>query len=147
MEPHNSKNCAIKIQLISNNIGYGPPPNSDDEVEQRLTLTADGRVWFSTYAYGFGDGTYQLSDIKRYKLDASKALCVLSSISQYFYKQFTPCFATDIGDWTLRITTNDGSISRFRGSLCAHCEVNGVDLSDLLRNSLGIDSLWGFKGA
>jgi len=38
-----------KIQIKSNNVSYGPPPEQDEEVEQRLTLINDGRVWFSGY--------------------------------------------------------------------------------------------------
>ncbi len=144
--PSLSVGQAVKIRLISNNIGYGPPPNYDDEVEQRLTLTADGRAWLSFYSYGLGEGKYKLTNMRRYKLDASKAQSILSSISRYFYEQFVPCFATDIGDWVLHITSEDGSISHFSGSLCANYKIDGVDLSDLLRNSLGIESLWCFNG-
>ena len=41
-----------KITLISNNICYGPSPKADEEVEQRLTILKNGRVWFSGYNYG-----------------------------------------------------------------------------------------------
>lgn len=136
---------AVKIQLKSNNIKYGPPPNHDDEVEQRLTLTMDGRVWFSSYAYGMGDGNYKLNSIKRYRVDTTKAQKILSTFSQYFYEHFVSCFATDIGFWNLRITTADGTSSCFEGSLCDDFELDGVDLSDLLRNTLNLKSLWGFK--
>ena len=36
-----------KIRIVSNNICYGPMPDSDDEVEQHLTINDEGRVWFS----------------------------------------------------------------------------------------------------
>lgn len=139
--PSSSGVQAVKIQLISNNIGYGPPPNCDDEVEQRLTLTANGRVWVSSYSYGSGDGHYKLNYIKRYKIDTAKARSILSAFSHYFYQQFTPYFATDIGYWKLRITVADGTVSRFTGSLCT----DGASLSDLLRKSLCAKSLWCFK--
>ena len=48
-----------KLQLISNRICYGPCPESDDEVEQHLTITANGRVWFSRYCFG-ENGKYRL---------------------------------------------------------------------------------------
>ncbi|MEF9917474.1 MAG: hypothetical protein RR746_08990 [Lachnospiraceae bacterium] len=41
-----------KMHIVSNNICYGPCPEPEDEVEQRLTVNTDGRVWFSAYAYG-----------------------------------------------------------------------------------------------
>ena len=33
-----------KIQLISNNMGYGPEPEQGEELEQRLTITDKGRI-------------------------------------------------------------------------------------------------------
>lgn len=44
-----------KIRIISNSTGYyGLCPEPEEEVEQHLTINADGLVWFS--AYNFGDG-------------------------------------------------------------------------------------------
>ena len=41
-----------KICIISNNICYGPIPVPSDEVEQRITINEQGRVWFSGYNFG-----------------------------------------------------------------------------------------------
>lgn len=41
-----------KFKLISNNICYGPEPSPNDEVEQHLTISATGDVWFIGYNYG-----------------------------------------------------------------------------------------------
>lgn len=41
-----------KIRIISNNICYGPEPSQKDEVEQHLTISANGRVVLSRYNYG-----------------------------------------------------------------------------------------------
>ncbi|MCO1604491.1 hypothetical protein [Desulfosporosinus nitroreducens] len=40
-----------KIRIVSNNISYGPEPLLEDEVEQHLTISASGRVWFTGYKY------------------------------------------------------------------------------------------------
>lgn len=37
------------MRLIANNMGYGPLPAPGEEVEQRLTLTANGKVWLSRF--------------------------------------------------------------------------------------------------
>lgn len=34
------------IRIKSNNICYGPEPGADDEVEQYLSISSTGRVWF-----------------------------------------------------------------------------------------------------
>ena len=39
------------IRIESNNICYGPRPGADDEVEQYLTISSTGRVWFSARNY------------------------------------------------------------------------------------------------
>lgn len=39
------------IRIESNNICYGPEPGADDEVEQYLTISSTGRVWFSARNY------------------------------------------------------------------------------------------------
>lgn len=41
-----------KIRIVSNNICYGPCPEPTDEVEQHITINAEGRVWFSAYNFG-----------------------------------------------------------------------------------------------
>lgn len=47
------------LQLTSNRICYVPCPEPDDEVEQHLTITANGRIWFSRYCFG-ENGKYRL---------------------------------------------------------------------------------------
>ncbi len=39
------------IRIVSNNICYGSEPNADEEVEQYLTISSTGRVWFSAQNY------------------------------------------------------------------------------------------------
>ena len=43
-----------KVQIISNLICYGPCPEYDEEVEQSLTISRTGRVWFTGYNFGQG---------------------------------------------------------------------------------------------
>ncbi len=54
-----------KIRIISNNICYGPEPTQKDEVEQHLTISANGRVVLSRYNYGQEPGKYELSSRKK----------------------------------------------------------------------------------
>ena len=35
-----------KIKIKSNNICYGPAPEPEDEIEQILTISNTGKVWF-----------------------------------------------------------------------------------------------------
>lgn len=135
-----------KIRIVSNNICYGLPPEPEDEVEQHITINAEGRVWFSAYNFGEGFGRYKKARSQIYKIDKAVADKVLNSVASYFSGEYDELFATDIGDWVMEITNVDGKVYKFRGSLCADFEVDGIDLSDLIRDALGMNDLYVFDG-
>lgn len=135
-----------KIHIVSNNICYGPPPKPENEVEQHLTINAEGRVWFSSYNFGEGFGHYKKARSKIFSIEKSVSAKVLSSVARYFGDEYDELFATDIGDWVMEITNTDGETYKFRGSLCADFEIDGIDLSDLIRDALGMDDLYVFDG-
>lgn len=64
----------------------------------------------------------------------------------YFSQEYTKAHFKDIGDWVMELTNTDGKTYKFRGSLCADFEVDGVDLSDLIRDTLGLSDLYVFDG-
>jgi len=68
ISPYIFRGSAQKIQITSNNIGYGPCPMPDDEVEQRLTITADGCVWFSGYNFDKGFGKYEKERTRNFSI-------------------------------------------------------------------------------
>lgn len=135
-----------RIHIVSNNICYGSPPKPENEVEQHLTINAEGRVWFSAYNFGEGFGRYQKARSKIFSIEKSVSAKVLSSVARYFGDEYDELFATDIGDWVMEITNTDGDTYKFRGSLCADFEIDGIDLSDLIRDALGMDDLYVFDG-
>lgn len=140
------KGTPQKIRIVSNGIGYGPCPKPTDEVEQHITINSDGRVWFSSYAFGEGFGKYEKSQTKNYKIEKAVADNILNKITAYFSDEYDEIFATDIGSWEMEITNTESKAYKFRGSLCANFEVDGVDLSDLIRDSLELDDLYVFDG-
>lgn len=137
---------AKKIQIKSNNVSYGPPPEQDEEVEQRLTLSKDGRVWFSGYNVTYGLDHYVRGRHIQFKLDKEKADIIFSAFSRFFSGEFEEVFATDIGSWEMTITNEEDREFSLSGSLCADYEIDGMDLSDLLREELGIENLFVFDG-
>lgn len=136
-----------KIRIVSNRLGYGPCPESDEEVEQHITINSEGRVWFSAYVFGqMRDGRYEKSRTKSFKADMSIADKIMPAVAAYFSEEYTEIFATDIGDWNMELTNTDGKTYKFRGPLCSDLEVEGVDLSDLIRDSLNMTDLYVFDG-
>ena len=136
-----------KVRIVSNRLGYGLCPEPDEEVEQHLTINSEGRVWYSVYVVGHRrDGHYEKSRTKNFKLEKRTAERVLEAVSDYFSEGYIEVFATDVGDWSLELTNTEGKIFKFRGSLCSEFEVQGEDLSELIRDSLGMPELYVFDG-
>ncbi|MFV0363826.1 MAG: hypothetical protein ACK5LL_12190, partial [Suipraeoptans sp.] len=135
-----------KIHIVSNGIGYGPCPKPEDIVEQKVTINSDGRVCYTGYAYGDGYGKYKKAENKNYKIAKETAEDILNKVATYFSNEYDEIYATDIGSWEMEITNTEGKAYKFRGSLCAAFEVDEVDLSDLIRDSLEIDDLYVFDG-
>ncbi len=57
------------MRIVSNRLCYGPMPEPDDEIEQYITINAEGRVWFSAYNFGAGIGQYQKARTKSFKIE------------------------------------------------------------------------------
>lgn len=134
-----------KMKMISNNICYGPPPESDTEVEQRITVNCEGRVWFTGYNFGnFCEG-YEKARVRNYKIDKAAAEKMLNTIAGYFSSQHDDFFVTDSGNWEMELTNTDDVTYQFKGSLCGLFDDEG-DLSDLVRDTLGMFDLFVFDG-
>ena len=73
-----------KFTLVSNNTCYGPCPEPDEEVEQRLTLAANGRVWFSGYNFGHGFGDYEVGRKLQVNIGSEAAGRILDLLDRYF---------------------------------------------------------------
>ena len=105
-----------KVQIISNNMCYGPAPRPNTEIEQHLTINEKGQVWFSRYRYGNGETRYPLIS-KEYlriaKEDAKEILNLAGEVT----KIEDDLFATDVGDWELTFTDTENKTSRKAGSL------------------------------
>lgn len=132
---------AKKARIISNIIGFGPMPKPTDDAEQRLTITADGRVWLSCYA--FGDGVkYVLQEQQRLRFTPEVTQVLLEAIGRYFGNNPIIGMATDVGDWSLEITNTEGDRFRYHGSLVE----DRTGLSNFVRKALDLPNLWIFDG-
>lgn len=145
-EPFIFQGSASKITIISNNISFGPCPEPDEEVEQRLTINANGRVWFSGYNFGQGFDQYVRGRRKNFSIGNEAAARILDLVGAYFSQEREIEFVTDIGSWDLIITNAEGKLYKYTGSSCCDFEVDGVDLSDLIRDTLGMHDLFIFDG-
>lgn len=58
-----------KIKVISNNTCYGSEPSPNDEVEQHLTISSTGRIWFTGYNYGMEFENYKIGRDQNLSID------------------------------------------------------------------------------
>lgn len=121
-------------------------PDPDDEVEQHLTINDEGRVWFSGYNFGHSGERYEKARSKIFKIEKAATDRLLCAIAAYFGNEYDEIFATDIGNWKMELTNTEGTVYKFRGSLCADFDYEGIDLSDLVRDTVGMDDLYVFDG-
>ncbi len=62
-------------------------------------------------------------------------------LGKYFSDEYETVFATDIGNWDMTITNTVGEQYKYEGSICCDFSVDGVDLSDLMRDTLDLPDL------
>ena len=136
-----------KVQIVSDLQCYGPCPEPDDVIEQRLTVSANGQVWFTEYLYGeLGSKKHSVSRQARLSIGKDKSAAILSLVADYCESYSMMIHCTDIGDWKLTATAPDGEKKRISGSLCGGIIVEDIDLTDYIREQISIDNLAVFGG-
>lgn len=135
-----------KIRIHSNCIAYGLLPRENMEVEQHVTVTDDGRVWLTRYAFNqdLNYADLKKTEQKQFRIDADKAKFLLDKYTKYFRDEYEIAFATDVGDFEMQITDDQGKKAVFIGPLICDFEVDGYNLSQLLRDTLDDQTLFAF---
>jgi len=135
-----------KVKIHSNNICFGDCPRVGREVEQHLTITEDGRVWITRYAFkedlNFAD--YTKTEQRQYRIDPEKARFLLDKYTRYFRDMYEPSFATDVGCYEMWIEDDEGKKAYFMGPLISEYTVDKFDLSQLTRDTLDDQTLFVF---
>lgn len=130
------------VKIVSNLLGYGPRPEFDTPAEQRLTISATGRYWFSEYL--FGNGEYPRCEVGRKQqgsIGQEKAYRILSLINDYIERREFDGYATDIGSWEMITTELDGSHKRLDGSLDGGVQVGGIFLEGFIRERIPVEDM------
>lgn len=135
-----------KIQIKSSLVCYGPCPLPDEEVEQHLTISSSGRVWFVGYNFGGGFGEYIIGRRQQLSIGKELASKLLGLISDYLENNDIFIFTTDIGNWNINITDIDGNKYEESGSLCGGVTAGKIDLTDFIKQNIPINNLAVFGG-
>ena len=135
------------FRLISNNICYGPAPAFSDEVEQHLTVSTTGQVWFSARNYLQYTEGRGFCRRKQLNIGLWKAEFLMQLISRLEERPMV----TDCGDYDLLIRLENGTTRKLSGSLIGDDLVpiygGEISLSKLLRRYIPVYGLWGFDGS
>lgn len=140
------KNTIREVRIISNNISIFSTPSHDEEVEQELTINDEGEVSFSGYDYADYEEKLEKSRTRTSKIPKEKADKLLAGFTIFFDYEYIVNHAIDVGSWDLEITSKDGKVRIYTGSLCTRIDYEGQDLSDLVRDTLGMEDLFVFDG-
>lgn len=131
-----------KIQIISDLICYGIPYQSqDNEVEQHLTISSTGRVWFSGYKLNSCFDGYVIDRKLQLSIGKEVASKILTLVNDYIKSKPNILLATDVGSWTLKVTDIDGNPSVLIGSMCSGPAVHGIRIGKYIRENIPIDDL------
>ena len=133
-----------KFTLISNNICYGPCPEPSDEIEQRLTVAANGSVWFTGYVFGEVPGKHPVGRKSYLNIEAELAKNLLNLLEQYFSEEYLIAMVTDVGSWELHLYSE--TVNVYRGSLCEDLVIGNIPLSCYMRSIIPIEGLFAFDG-
>lgn len=132
------------FKLISHNISFGPMPDKSDEVEQHLTVSSCGRVWFSARNYEQYVAEKGFCRKKQLNIGAWKAQFLINIIRNVYVEYDV----TDCGSWDL-IIREDKNRSTSSGPLIGN-EIGTtygntpVPVTKLLRRYIPVYGLWGF---
>lgn len=134
--------------IVSNQVGENPrcAPGPDYEVEQHLSINDEGQVRFSGYKFGDGSGEYISSRCCEFEIQKPDALRLFAAIEAYFSDEYDEIFDEDSGNWVMELTNTEGVTYKFRSSLCSDFDYEGTDLSDLVRETVGMGDLFVFDG-
>lgn len=133
-----------QLRLISNCFGYGPWPEPGTEVEQHLTITSDGRIWFSKYC--FNDGVrYKCTFLERLHIPSDTAVQLVNQLAEFFSNSYVEDFVTDCGDWRLEIIEGAGQ-NKYHGPLIPSPCPYLNQVSYQIRETLGREDILAFDG-
>lgn len=133
----------MKLKLVSYNPCRDPLPMSGAEVEQRLTISTSGQVWFTVRNYRQHVEEKGCAWSRQTGIGRWKAEHILSCFAGYLVEDFSET-AENVGDWHAVVSDDKGHRVHSRGLLNGGITYQGADLSQLVRRLVPISNLWVF---
>lgn len=134
------------IRLVSNNIRTGPAVQSDIDTEQRLKISNDGSIVFSSYALSIPEYKLKRKRGRRFRIDADVKNRLFDAISSYFKAGYIESYIPNTGNWILELINDVDECFEYKGSFLDLIANDGINLSTLIRKSTGLESIFAFDG-
>lgn len=120
-------------------------PFMKDDVEQKLTIPANGRIKLSRRIAEWSyDERKEQTVIKKLVISTEDTTKIFNRISRYFSKEQEFVRVLDGGTWDLKLTNTDGESFTFQGSTCFNHRSALSRLSKLMRKITDLEYLLGF---
>lgn len=134
-----------KVQIVSRFCGPFLFPEEHDEVEQHLTLRADGKYWVSGYEYDEESHSNFLARKLQGSIFPGKEKAIFEKLAAYCAEDPFPLLHTDCGTWEMTVTYADGSRKKNLGSLTEEDTLLN-EISRMIRTELDMFDLNIFDG-
>lgn len=136
--------CA-RFEIVTRRAVEGQSYDPRDEVDQHLTITADGRVLFRANTYHHGPGRYGIGRVLETRIPKATVQEICRTLDTWLYtragKEWTS--ADHVGQWYLRVHFGDGREQVQRGSL-EGAVVADIDISWFIRARVPVENLYLF---
>lgn len=133
----------IKMRLYTIKGGFGPAPEEGEEVEQRLIIAADGRVWFTSYVANWTTFLSTKGIRHQFKTSPEIATSIIKKVDTYFATVDAIWHGCDTGSWDLELTTETGEVIKCSGDTGEYV-LDNENLSKVIRQQLGMKFLYAF---
>ena len=134
-----------KMQLDSEYTYFGIPTEYEKEIEQRVTITAAGRVYVSRY-YSSSQDHLVLKEKKSFSIPKEDAVRIMEATEEAFAN---PKLLQSVDDsaFGIILTNMDGEKYHYFGSMDQVLTTSHGELSNLIRETLHMPHLWIFRPA
>lgn len=137
-----------KVKIITSLQCWGPVPSLGTPIEQRLTISVTGRVWFTEYVQGewkpLQPEQNPLGRRQQLSIGQEKARELLSLVARYLDGDPLPSTTMDAPVLEMKLTNTDGTIRKYQGSVAGEVKVDGIDVSQVIRQAIPIEGLVAF---
>ncbi len=135
-----------KIQLITNIRSYFHIPEHDEEIEQRLTITSDGRVWISRYCFDSEESALTLMRKESFSVSYEAVNTMMEAVTKCFDSGYKDPEVLDAAYWDLTLTNSENTKFVYSGPIISDHYLFNTELSEIIRTSLGRNDLFVFDG-